>query len=64
MMKIISELPKKDEGKFFPKHPKMIYKVLRFLQIRLYTVCILSNILVPPLYWLLVFNGGVPAYYS
>ena len=64
-MHIISDLPEKDERKMFPKHPEIVYKIFRFLQSRIYPVCILSNILVPPLYWLLVYSvGNVPSYYT
>eukprot|EP01080_Neovahlkampfia_damariscottae_P010402 gene10402-2931_t len=64
MMHMISELPEKDERKWFPKHPEILYYVLRFFQGRLYPLCILSNILVPPLYWILVYHGQIPGYYT
>eukprot|EP01080_Neovahlkampfia_damariscottae_P010403 gene10403-2932_t len=63
-MNLISQLPEKEERKICPKHPDIIYKILRFIQGRLHPICILSNILVPPLYWILVYHGQFPSYNS
>jgi hypothetical protein len=64
-MKIISEPSEVESKKYFPRHPEFFYRIIRFIKGRLYPICILSNILVPPLYWILVYTApNVPSYYT